>query len=139
MSYLLDTCVVSELIKPRPEPAVVEWIRSQAEDRLFLSVVTLGEIEKGIIKLSDEPRRQKLRDWIEQDLLRRFEGRILDITEEVALRWGQIQGQAERRGRKMPLLDGLIAATALQFGCAVVTRNVADLEPSGVEIVNPWP
>lgn len=139
MSYLLDTCTISELIKPRPEPAVVDWIRNQAEDRLNLSVVTLGEIEKGIVKLRDEARQQKLRSWVEKDLQRRFEGRLLAITPEIAQLWGRVQGEAERRGRKMPVLDGLIAATALHFDFAVVTRNTDDLEPSGVEVVNPWP
>lgn len=139
MNLLLDTCVVSELIKSHPEPAVIAFIRGQPEERLYLSVLTLGEIEKGISHLADERRQRKLRQWLEVDLQRRFEGRFLDVTPAVASRWGRIQGEAEGGGRRMPVIDGLLAATALHYGCAVATRNAADMEASGVEIVNPWP
>lgn len=139
MNLLLDTCVVSELIKSHPEPAVVAFVREQPEERLYLSVLTLGEIEKGIARLADERRQLKLRQWLEVDLQRRFAGRFLDVTPAVASRWGRIQGEAERHGRRMPVIDGLLAATALHYGCAVATRNCADIAASGVEIVNPWP
>ncbi len=138
MSYLLDTCVISELIKAKPNPAVLKWISGQAEDRLYLSVLTFGEIEKGIAKLKDATRAEKLTRWVEKDLQQRFAGRWLDVTYDVARRWGKIQGEAELAGLNAPVLDGLIAATALQFGCSVVTRNVADFAASKVQIVNPW-
>jgi predicted nucleic acid-binding protein len=137
LSYLLDTCIISELIKPKPEPALVEWLGGQAEDRLYLSVLTLGEIEKGIAKLTDSKRIEKLEAWLE-DLRRRFEGRWLEVSLEVGRKWGRIQGEAERAGRKFPAIDGLIAATALHFGCTIVTRNVADLAASGAKIFDPW-
>lgn len=139
MSFLLDTCVLSELVRPRPEPAVIEWIRAQTEERLHLSVLTIGEIEKGIVKVRDEQRREKLRRWLDEDLRQRFAGRLIDVTPEVARIWGRVQGEAEKAGRKMPVIDGLIAATALCFGWHVVTRNEDDLRASDVEIVNPWP
>lgn len=136
---MLDTCVVSELIKPKPENAVLDWIGSQAEERLYLSVLTLGELEKGIAKVRDEKREKKLREWVDNDLQERFEGRWIDVDRAVVRRWGRLQGHAEVAGRKMPVIDGLIAATALHLGFAVVTRNTADLVASGVDVVNPWP
>ena len=139
MNYLLDTCLVSELIKKRPEPHVVEWVRQQPEDRLYLSVVTLGELQKGIAKLEDVQRANKLQAWLDEDLLERFAGRVLDVTPAVARIWGRIQGEAERAGRTLPVVDSLIASTAFDLGAPVVTRNVDDMAPSGVEIVNPWP
>lgn len=138
MIYLLDTCVLSELLKKQPQPRVVEWVHRQEEERLCLSALTLGELQKGITKLPGSKRRRSLQAWLDEDLRQRFAGRILDLTPEVALLWGRLQGRAERRGRKMPLLDGLIAATALSAGAAVVTRNKEDMEPSGVETLNPW-
>ncbi len=139
MNYLLDTCLVSELIKRKPEPRVVEWVRQHPEERLYLSVLTLGELQKGIARLQDRKRAKKLQSWLDDDLLERFAGRILDVTPGVARIWGQIQGKAEARGRTMQVVDSLIAATALDLGASVVTRNVEDLEASSVEIVNPWP
>ncbi len=138
MNYLLDTCLVSELIKKRPESRVVDWVRQQPEDRLYLSVITLGELQKGIAKLKDTQRARKLQEWLDEDLLERFAGRILDLTPAVARIWGQIQGEAEQAGHTLPVVDSLIASIAFDFGTPVVTRNVDDLAPSGVEIVNPW-
>jgi len=139
MSFVLDTCVLSELVRPKPEPAVVEWVETQAEDRLYLSALTLGEIEKGIAKLKDARRKEKLRTWLEDDLRRRFAGRWIDVTPEIARIWGRIQGEAELAGRKIPVIDGLIAASALHLGFRVVTRNEDHFRASGVEVVDPWP
>ncbi|MCG8462371.1 MAG: type II toxin-antitoxin system VapC family toxin [Holophagales bacterium] len=138
MSFVLDTCVLSELLRPRPEPAVVGWLRSQPEDSLYSSSLTLGELEKGVVEVQDEARRRKLRNWIDHDLARRFAGRILDVDAGVASLWGKLQGRSELAGKKMPVLDGLIAATVLHHGFSVVTRNVRDLRASGVDVVNPW-
>jgi predicted nucleic acid-binding protein len=138
VSFLLDTGVLSELVKKDPEARVVEWLQSQPEDRLYLSVLTLGELQKGVAKLGRSTRKKALQLWLDEDLRRRFEGRLVGVTEQVALLWGRLQGHAELRGRKMPVLDGLIAATALSLDAAVVTRNVDDFELSGVEIVDPW-
>lgn len=138
MSFLLDTCVLSELVKREPEARLVEWVQSQPEERLYLSVLTLGELQKGIARLGGSKRKERLQRWFDEDLRQRFEGRLVGVTEHVALLWGRLQGRAERRGRSLPVLDGLIAATALSLDAAVVTRNVDDFESSGVEIVDPW-
>ncbi|WP_456324414.1 PIN domain-containing protein [Desulfonauticus submarinus] len=138
MRYLLDTCIIAELVKPKPNNNVVNWLRLQDENQLYLSVLTLGEISKGIEKVKDEFRKKRLHLWIEDDLRRRFRGRILPINEQVAMIWGQIQGRAEKQGRGMPVIDGLIAATGLAFNLIVVSRNVADMEVSGVVLFNPW-
>jgi predicted nucleic acid-binding protein len=108
------------------------------ETSLFLSVLTLGEIEKGAAKLADEPRVERIRSWIRQDLMLRFSGRILPVNQDVAMRWGTLRGQAERRGVKLPVIDSLLAATAATFDLTVVTRNTADLERAGVRVLCPW-
>lgn len=139
MNYLLDTCLVSELIKRAPEPQVIEWVRQQDEQRLYLSVLTIGEVQAGIAKLTDANRAEKLKAWLDDDLQARFDGRILDVTPRVARIWGRFQGQAKKEGKPLPAVDSLIAATALDLCGAVVTRNVGDVERTGVQIFDPWP
>lgn len=138
MNYLLDTCVLSEIRKHDATPAVIDWIRQTDESRLYLSVLTLGEIRKGIAKLAESPRKHVLRDWLEQNLRQRFSARILPVDEEVALEWGTLQGDALRRGQPAPVVDSLLAATALRHHLIMVTRNVADFERFPVRVVNPW-
>jgi tRNA(fMet)-specific endonuclease VapC len=138
MRYLLDTCVISELIASQPDPAVVRWIDSVDEERLCLSAITIGEIKKGIEKLSDSKRKRTLAEWLEHDLLLRFEGRILPIDTWVMLVWGELTASLERQGRRMPAIDSLIAATALHSELSLVTRNEDDFANSGVALVNPW-
>lgn len=138
MTFLLDTCVLSELVKPRPNPMVCDWVAIQEEHRLFLSVITIGEVQKGITKLPSGQRRDDLQQWLGRDLLLRFDGRILPIDTAVAEVWGTMLAEADRRGRPVPAIDALIAATAKAHGCTVVTRNEADIEPTGVSVLNPW-
>lgn len=138
MSFLLDTCVLSELVKKDPEAPLVEWVESQPEERLYLSVLTLGELQKGVARLGGSKRKHRLQQWLDEDLRQRFKGRLVGVTENVALLWGRLQGRAERRGRKLPVIDALIAATAQSLDAAVVTRNVDDFESTGVKIVDPW-
>ena len=138
MRYLVDTCVLSELTRKQPFDPVVAWIREQDELSLFVSVLTFGEIEKGLAKLGDEKRRRKLRSWVDHDLKRRFAGRILDFDYESACRWGAITGSAEKQGTPIPVLDGQLAATPLIHGLTLVTRNTDDVAPSGVPSLNPW-
>ena len=126
------------MVNPRANRAVIRWIEEQDEHRLFLSVMTIGELQKGIARLSDGPRRNTLESWISEDLTHRFRGRILQVDTAVAVAWGRLLGEAEARGKPLPVVDVLIAATARVFDCVVVTRNVKDLEPTGVEIMNPW-
>ena len=138
MRYLLDTCVISELIKPGENNKIVEWIQSKDEDSLFISVLTIGEIQKGISKLPDSRRKESLRTWVDNDLKKRFSGRILEISEKIATTWGEIQANSEKDGKKMPVIDSLIAATAIKNNLTVVTRNVKDIENSGCRSINPW-
>ena len=130
MKYLLDTCVISEAIKPKPNRQVVAWLKKQDEESLYLSVLTFGEIEKGIEKSVDGRRKNKLRLWVEEDLKQRFEGRILPIDMHVASRWGEVQGKSETVGKPLPSIDGLIAVPGLVNNCVVVTRNISDMQQS---------
>lgn len=138
MKYLLDTCIISELLKPAPNQQVINWILSQHETDLYLSVITIAELQKGIAKLPNSKRKSQLQHWLDNDLKKRFDNRILDITQPIAINWGNIQGQAEKGGRKMPVLDSLIAVSAITHDAAVVTRNVSDIQQSEVKVINPW-
>lgn len=138
MNYLLDTCVLSELIKREPQVSVVNWVNSVREQTCFISVLTVGEIQKGISKLPESPKKQVLQNWLNLDLQQRFEGRILELTVEILIKWGQILGNLEKAGVKLPVIDSLIAATALTNSLTVVTRNVQDIERFGAIIFNPW-
>lgn len=114
------------------------WFASARETSFFLSVLSLGEIEKGAARLQDPQRAERIRSWARQDLALRFSGRILPVNQDVALRWGTLTGQAERRGVRLPVIDSLLAATAATFDLVVVTRNVTDLERAGVRVLSPW-
>lgn len=138
MMFLLDTCAISELVKPRPDENVVRWIDSIDERKLFISVLTVGELEKGITKLPESPRKTDLREWLEHDLLERFSGKVLPVDAGVAVAWGRNQGEAERSGTKLPVIDSLLAATAAVHRLTIVTRNVADFARCGATVFNPW-
>jgi predicted nucleic acid-binding protein len=138
VKYLLDTCLISELVRKEPNPAVVSWLEGQDEQTLFLSVLNLGELQKGISKLADGAKRDELQAWVGFDLVERFTGRIIDIDLDTALCWGKIQGEAERAGEKLSVMDALIAATAEAHGLIVVTRNVREMERCGARVCNPW-
>jgi predicted nucleic acid-binding protein len=136
--FLLDTNVISELVKPRPDSKVTGWISSIDERLLCLSALTLGEIRKGIASLPMTPRRFTLEGWLELELTERFHGRILPVDAGVADRWGRIAAAAALKRQELPVIDGLLAATALHHDLMLVTRNARDVEPTGVPIVNPW-
>jgi hypothetical protein len=138
LNYLLDTCVISELIKPKPSSKVTKWLRSCPEEGLFLSSLTIGEIQKGISKLPDSRKRKKLQSWLDSELTQRFDKRILGIDFKVAQKWGEIQASSEIAGLKMPVIDSLIASIGIVFEMTVVTRNTADMKNSGVRLFNPW-
>ena len=137
MSYLLDTCVVSELSRPRPDAGVVAWMTEADVASLHLSAITIGEIRRGALRLPAGKRRTSLSDWSEK-LRRSFSGRVLPIDESVALRWAEIAAHAEQSGRSGSFADGLIAATALDRGLTLVTRNVSDFASFGASLLNPW-
>jgi tRNA(fMet)-specific endonuclease VapC len=138
MKYLLDTCVLSELVIKQPNAQVVDFIDSLDSDDVYISVITIGEIVKGIEKLPKSRRKQELHAWLKEDLLSRFQGKIIPIDEDVVVDWGFLTARAEAAGRPMPAIDSLIGATAQAKGLTLVTRNVDDFSGSGVEIVNPW-
>ncbi len=138
MSWLLDTCVICEPGRKRPSAPVLAWLDGQPEEMLFLSVLTFGEIRKGIARLPAGARRRRLARWLDHDLRERFSGRILPVDLATADLWGSIQAAAETRGRPMPMLDGLLAATAIAHRMTLVTRNAGDFEGSGVELIDPW-
>jgi predicted nucleic acid-binding protein len=138
MSWLLDTCVLSEYAKKAPATEVIAWLDEQSESSLFISVISLGEIEKGILKLrTSDPRRcQKLTAWLIK-VEQRFVGRILTLDTAALHVWAQIVAHAESIGQPLPLMDSLLMATAQCHGLTVVTRNVQDFVMYP-QVFNPW-
>ena len=136
--FLLDTNVISELVKPRPEGNVTAWIEGTDESLLYLSVLTLGEIRRGIATLSQSRRRATLEAWLDKDLRARFEDRILAVDQEVADRWGLLTAAARNSGIVLPVIDGLLAATALEHNLTLVTRDTGQIPSMGVAVFNPW-
>lgn len=135
--FLLDTNIISELVRPRPEPIVTGWVEATEEHLLYLSVLTLGEIRKGIDLIEGASRRVELEAWLDYDLVSRFAGRILAVDEAVADRWGRLAARAGRR-TQLPVIDGLLSATALHHNLTLVTRNTKDVAATGVPVFNPW-
>jgi toxin FitB len=135
MSYLLDTNVISELIRPKPEKKVLDWFIDVPNEALHVSVLSLGEIRKGVEKLTDNHRKEKLRLWLEIELLVWFENRILVINHEVADRWGRLLSSAKK---PLPAIDSLIAATALYHDLRLVTRNKRDFIFDSLLVICPW-
>ena len=136
--YLLDTNVVSELVRPNPNANVVAWVRAEDETRFYLSVLSFGEIRRGIEQLPQSPRRERLRLWLEVDLTDRFQGRILDIDRRVAEIWGMITARAAAASAQLPTIDTLIAATAERHRVVIVTRNLRDFDFASVVPLSPW-
>ena len=137
MSYLLDTNVVSEARRIRPNEHVLHWLAHQPLTATYLSVITLGELEEGISALGETHRAEALRAWLTQ-LEESFVGRILDVDRSVVRTWGRIQAEAKRQGRTPPAIDALIAATAITHELVLVTRNTNDVAALPVETLNPW-
>lgn len=139
MKYLLDTCVISELIKKNPDIKVVQWINEQDENDLFISAISIGELFKGIHKLDKQSvKRNTLYHWLNHELLPRFNQRIVILDVEVMQMWGELTGELERNGQKRPILDSLIAATAKVHSLILVTRNTEDFLHCQLVIKNIW-
>ena len=136
--FLLDTNVISEATKRRPNPLVSDWIKAQAPQSLFLATPVIGELQRGIQRLDPGQRRGRLASWFEDELIRAFAGRILSYDEGAARRWGAIMAAGDREGLSRAAADALIASIADQHGLAVVTRNIDDFSGMGVPLVNPW-
>jgi len=136
--FLLDTNIPSEMTRPFPKPSVVQWLENAQDEQLYFSVISLGEILKGITTLPESQRRNQLQRWLDETLRPWLLNRILPVSEPVAERWGVLTGQCKLKGRPLKVEDGLIAATALEHGLTIVTRNTRDFEMLQVEVVNPW-
>ncbi len=136
--YLVDTNIPSELTREKPDARVVEFLRNVDKDAMFLSVMTIGEICKGIATLPVSQRRAMLQDWLDIEVRSWFAGRIFPVTEAIAERWGQLAAAARQRGLTLAVVDGVIAATALHYDLTLVTRNVKDFDGLGMDISNPW-
>ncbi|HWW18913.1 MAG TPA: type II toxin-antitoxin system VapC family toxin [Candidatus Saccharimonadales bacterium] len=136
--YLLDTNCVSEAVRLRPEPRVISWLETAEESLLFLSVLTVGEIRKGVASLAPSKRRTLLETWLEIELPSRFSSRILSIDAAIADRWGSLTAIAKSKGRALSIIDGLLAATAIHHNLTVVSRNDSDFVGLQVPIFNPW-
>ena len=138
MKFLLDTNIVSEWVKPQPDYGVVSWLAEADEDRVFISVVTLAELRYGIELMADGRRRERLDEWLRNELALRFEGRVLCIDATVAESWGGLVARRNAMGRPIGPMDAFIAATAQVNAMTLVTRNMSDFESSVDAIVNPW-
>ena len=138
MSYLIDTCCISELVKKKPDPKVITWFDDVDEFSVYVSVITFGELRKGIEKLPDSAKKDALNRWINEEMTQRFKNRILDVSMKEANEWGNVLARAEQNGTPIPAIDALIAATARVHDLKVVTRNTKDMENCGIEMINPW-
>ncbi len=138
MNFLLDTNVVSEWIKPRPDEGVITWLNECDEDRIFLSVVTVAELRNGIEHMSSGARRERIDKWLKEELLLRFEGRVLGIDMQVADVWGIFMARVKTSGHFVGPMDACIAAIAEHHGLSLVTRNVADFKAFKIKVINPW-
>lgn len=138
MNFLLDTCIISELVAKNPNQQVLYWLDELADEHVFLSVLTIGEIQRGIWKLTDSSRKKSLINWLEIDLLNRFKGRVLMLDIDVMLRWGELVANSEKIGHPVPAIDSLLAAQAATYGMTLVTRNIKDFVSTGIDLFNPW-
>ena len=138
MRYLLDTCVLSEFTKPKPEKRVLDWVKEQDLEALRLSVVTIGEIQRGISLLPSSNRRTTLEAWQSDQLAKQFEGRVLSLETETFLAWAKLMARLSQEGRTMGVFDSLIAATALQHRLTLVTRNTRDFQHAQTDLFDPW-
>ncbi len=137
MRYLLDTCVFAEFSNLRPRHEVIDWTEQQPLESLFMSVITLGEIEKGIVRLPSSKRRTGLEVLLET-LLLRFDTRIISLDVPVLRQWAKMVGDLEKKGRVLPVLDSMLAATAIEHGLTIVTRNTEDFAPANVSVLDIW-
>ena len=138
MNFLIDTNVISELTRPRPDPRVVAFLHQADEDRLFLRVITLAELRRGVALKPDGKAKQALEVWMAGPLIERFSGRVVHVDRHIANAWGELMASAQRRGLALHVMDGFLAATAIAHQFTLATRNVRDFEPFGVPVFDPW-
>jgi len=138
MVFLLDTNVVSETVRPKPEPKVLSWLEQQNPSELFLASMTIGELMRGARKIKEAARRDVYERWIEEELTHQFDGRILSFDDKAARTWGRLMGDGDRSGRTPSSADAQIAAVAIDHNMVLVTRNIKDFQHFDIEIRNPW-
>ncbi|EJT01799.1 type II toxin-antitoxin system VapC family toxin [Rhizobium sp. CCGE 510] len=138
MRLLLDTNLLSEVTKPKPDARVLQWLDRLDEDRSFISIISVAEIRRGVALMDEGRKRDALAEWLARDLTQRFEHRIIPVDEPVALAWGDLMGHAKRSGRGLSSMDGLIAATAVAHDLTLATRNTKDFGGLGIELIDPW-
>ena len=141
MKYLLDTNIISEFVSKKPNQKALDYVNSLDENDIYLSVITIGEIRFGIEKLDKDKQKKKIKslsDWLNNDLMQRFEGRVLDIDMETMLKWGEVNAQLQKIGKPMPIMDSLIASSCLAKGFVLITRNEKDFYSFKIEMVNPF-
>ncbi len=138
MRFLLDTNVISELVKPLPNENVWEWVNALPDEQLFISSITIGELQRGIELLPPSIRRSDYERWLQEQILTQYADRIIAVDTMVMLRWGALMAGTAAKGRPLPVFDSLLAATALTHNMQLVTRNVQDFAETGVQVVNPW-
>lgn len=138
MNFILDTNVVSELVAREVHEQVLSWVESVDSESIFLSVITIGELKKGVEKLDQSKRKRQLESWLKDDLLVRFRDRILPLDIPILLTWGSLVASLEKEGRPLPAIDSLLAATAAETGFTLATRNTGDFEPAGISLFDPW-
>lgn len=138
MRYLLDTNVISELVKPLPHENVWEWVNALPDEQLFISSITIGELQRGIELLPPSKRRSDYERWLQEQILTQYADRIIAVDTMVMLQWGTLMAQTAAIGRSLPVFDSLLAATALTHNMHLVTRNAQDFADTGIQIVNPW-
>ncbi len=136
--YLLDTNTISELTKPRPNQGVLQWLATVPEYRLYLSVLTIGELVSGVDRLPESKKKRDLWTWLSGDLVVRFRERIVPVDFDAAHRWGRLEAAARASGAVLPVIDALLAATALNHGLVIVTRNTRDFTNLPIRVENPW-
>ena len=137
MKYLLDTCILSETVRPRPDERVLRWFQATDRTLMYTPAVVLGEIRKGIVRMPKGSRRNLLEGWLERYRVN-YGRRIVPFDADVAHTWGTLVGQLQSKGVVLPIIDSQIAAIALHHGMTLVTRNVKDMEPTGARIFNPF-
>lgn len=138
MNFLLDTNVVSEWMKPRPDMGVIKWLAEADEDRVFLSVVTLAELRHGIERMPEGARRNRYDAWLTTELPRRFDSRVIHVDAETSDQWGRVVARGQSLGRPVGTMDAFLAATALRHDMTLLTRNISDFEVLSVRLLNPW-
>jgi len=141
LKYLLDTNIISEFVSKKPSQKVLDYVNSLDENDIYLSVITIGEIRFGIEKLDKANQKKKIKmlsDWLENDLMQRFHGRILDVDLQVMLKWGEVNAELQKIGKPMPIMDSLIASSCLAKELILITRNEKDFYSFDIEMINPF-